>query len=143
MLEMPESQQRRIYRWGSHYGILSDKWICETRKIASECDEYIVYTCQPDLCDLLPMEMDDIWDEEYVSVGKHIEYNGLLSIRGDTSAILETAKLQQLPIPPLPTHTIHDIPKTSLKMPVKNNPIYTKAPRKVHSGSDRKCLIRD
>lgn len=98
-----EPQKRRVYRWGTHWGILgpSGKWICESRTQMMATDEYLVEACVPRPMDVLPKEMDDIWEEEYISLPKGLEYTGLVILRGDGATVLELAGLHGLPTPVL------------------------------------------
>lgn len=100
---LSESQKRRVYRWGTHWGILGpdNKWLCESRTQMTVSVDYLVEYCAPTSMDILPKEMDDIWEEEYVSFPKG-EYTGLVILKGDTGTVLETAAALGLPRPVLP-----------------------------------------
>jgi hypothetical protein len=139
VLEMPETRTRRMYRWGTHWGILGAAWSCETRQESpASTDACIVEVCTPVTVDVLPAEMDDLWEEEYVSFPKGLEYNGLVMIRGDARTVLETAVAQGLPTPVLP------LPE-SVSAPPYKHLTYTPKPHAKPQAlrKERRCFIRD
>ncbi len=102
VLEIGESLKRRVYRWGTHVGILEDgKWHHESRMTINTFN-YIVEVCTPSPMNILPIEIDDIWEEEYVPISKSLEYTGLVVLKGDARTVLETAATHGLPTPDLP-----------------------------------------
>jgi hypothetical protein len=139
--ELENPQKRRVYRWGSHWGILDgDRWQTESRRPCvanADWEPGLVEECRtiPD-AHIVPMEVDDIWEEEYVSLAKGaVEYNGLVSIRGDGRTVLEMAAKHGLPTPALkPTAVI-----SNSQLPQRNPRFQqNQSPR-----PQRRCLIRD
>jgi hypothetical protein len=120
-IELPEPLKRRVYRFGTLWGILEDgKWICERRVPILQNAEYIVEACTSHQCDVLPKEIDDLWEEEYVPLSKGIEYTGLLKVHGDYKTVLEILATQGLPsltLPALPALPALHAPST---IPVKS-----------------------
>ncbi len=140
--DLGETQKRRIYRWGTHWGILEgDRWRTESRRPqATDWEPGLVEECKI-LADahIVPMEVDDLWEEEYISLTKGagvLEYNGLVSLRGEARTVLEMAAQQGLPTPALSSPT----PPPAVPM--------TREETKRHQGyqqrrPQRRCLIRD
>lgn len=102
-----EAQKRRVYRWGTHWGTLASGWSCESRTQVTANDDFLVESCTFVHTDILPKEMDDIWEEEYVSLAKGLEYTGLVILKGDAGTVLELAAAQGLPTPVLPITLAH------------------------------------
>jgi hypothetical protein len=128
-------KKRRIYRWGIHWGILDNQWICEKRIVLESSDSMIVEQCMQST-ELPPKDVDDIWEEEYCSM-KGLEYNGLVFLKGTREEVLEIAKSQGLPIPGLSGLPVLHAPST----PVTNARVtHTRAYDKYDK---RKCLIQD
>lgn len=89
---------RRIYRWGSYWGILDlntsssvsvptnmrslRPWVTEKRVAITETSAYILESIES--CDTKtpPSHIDDCWDEECVNIENIAEYSGLLSVSG-------------------------------------------------------------
>jgi hypothetical protein len=140
MLEIQEPNKRRIYRWGTLWGMLEgNKWICERRVVLKQSEDCVIESCTPVSCDILPKDMDDLWEEEYIPLSKGIEFTGLVSIMGNAKFVLEGAGNQGLPLPELPTFSeLPTQPPNLHKVPNQHKP---KFPTKSHT--DRKCLIRD
>lgn len=125
---LSETQKRRVYRWGTHWGTLGpNKWFCESRVQTTATEDYMVESCVSKQVDILPKDMDDIWEEEYVSFPKG-EYTGLVILKGDIGTVLETAASLGLPTPVLP-----------LAVPVATQPRQPWVREKAKS----RCMIQD
>ncbi len=71
-----------------------------------------MYSCTSHKCDILPKEIDDLWEEEYVPLSKGIEYTGLLKVHGDSKTVLEILATQGLPSLSLPALPALHAPST-------------------------------
>ncbi len=146
--------KRRIYRWGTLWGILEgEKWTCERRTQLQHTDECLVESCVPVQCDVLPKEVDDCWEEEYVPLSKGLEYTGLVILKGDARTVLETAGIHGLSVPSLPA-----LPQATTPIQTTNRNTYNK-PNKPHNNNNNnhnnhnpntfksnakpRCMIRD
>jgi hypothetical protein len=141
--------KRRIYRWGTLWGILEgEKWICERRIQLHHTDEYLVESCIPVQCDILPKDVDDCWEEEYIPLSKGLEYTGLVIVKGDAKSVLEIVGIQGLPTPSLPiqssdSNTIKPIQTTKTsKATNTTNAIHTHQ-NKVNRNVGKRCMIKD
>ncbi len=142
---MGEPLKRRVYRWGTHVGILEDgKWHHETRMPCATNASYLAELCAPAPMNVMPMEMDDIWEEEYVPISKSLEYTGLVVVKGDARTVLETAATHGLPTPDLPivsTSTAVAPPSTSHNPHMRT---YSSRHATVQkTGVGRRCMILD
>ena len=140
MLELPEPKKRRMYRWGSHWLSIEDKIVCEKRIPHSTSDSMIVEVIEPASCTILPKEIDDLWEEDFIVFPNGIEYNGLVFLKGGKE-VLEIAESQGLPLPSLPPlsslPSLPNAPKPispSTSGPAKQNHVVKKS---------RVCMIRD
>ena len=61
----------------------------------------IVEHAIPMSAQIIPKDMDDLWEEEYIPLSKGLEYNGLVIIQGDRETVLRIAEQHGLPTPPL------------------------------------------
>ncbi len=157
-IELPEfNTKRRVYRWGTLWGILEDgKWICERRVPILQTAEYIVEVCTSHQCDVLPNEVDDLWEEEYVPLSKGIEYTGLLKVYGDSKTVLEilaTHGLPSLTLPALPSSALPSTPHApSTKSIQPTHPTHSTKPTHYNNNNnnhnrsgrtEKRCMIRD
>lgn len=142
-------QKRLVYRWGSHWGILEgDRWRIESRVgTAGTWEPGLVEECRP-VQDtyIVPVELDDLWEEEYVSLSKGgLEYNGLVMLRGDGRTVLEMAEKQGLPLPPVVLAQVQTpVQAIQYNRHVRDQP--RDQPRYQHNkphNAQRRCLIRD
>ncbi len=135
----PATLKRRVYRFGTLWGILEDgKWTCERRVPILQTAEYIVEACTVYQCDVLPKEVDDLWEEEYVPLSKGIEYTGLLKVYGDSKTVLEilaTHGLPSLTLPALPS-----TPSTQTGVPSVKPTHYNNNQK---GRTEKRCMIRD
>ncbi len=142
-MEIGEPLKRRVYRWGTHVGILEDgKWHHETRMPCATNASYLSELCTPTPMNVMPMEMDDIWEEEYVPISKSLEYTGLVVLKGDARTVLETAATHGLPTPDLPATAI----TTQANHTSQNNHNSNISHAKSHAFVPKpkaRCLIRD
>ena len=100
-ITLPDIKQRRVYRWGTLW-CSCDPWTCERRTVEEDTEECRVERCETITCDRLPMEVDDIWEEDVCAFPKGLEYNGLVSVKGGRESVLETVAAHGLPTPSLP-----------------------------------------
>ncbi len=95
---------RRIYRWGSMWGSLElpkGTWAAEKRTALSESQQGVLESVVVQTHLLPPVHVDDMWEEEVVSLAATAEYNGLVSVFGTQTAIEAWCKHADLPVPPL------------------------------------------
>ena len=96
---------RRIYRWGSMWGSLElpkgGAWAAEKRTALSESPQGVLESVVVQTHLLPPVHVDDMWEEEVVSLVSTAEYNGLVSVFGTQTAIEAWCKHADLPVPPL------------------------------------------
>jgi hypothetical protein len=98
-----EPNTRRIYRWGTMWGVMAaETWSCESRTSLQDSPSFLVELYTPIRCDILPNQLDDVWEEEYFSISTQIEYNGHLIIKGGRDDVLKIVEQLGLPIPSLP-----------------------------------------
>jgi hypothetical protein len=124
-VDLPAVKKRRVYRWGTRWGILGDGWMCEKRETIHSSETMIVEMCSS-CSELPPKDVDDLWEEDYCCM-KGLEYNGLVFLKGSREEVLEVAKRQGLPMPDLP-----------VLAPSQSTPSKGHDKRKPKS-----CLIRD
>ncbi len=151
MSEMPESRKRRVYRWGTRWGTLAERrWSVEIRQPTTANDTtntYLLEECIPQVdTTVIPQEVDDLWEEEYVSLAKdgNLEYNGLVMIRGDARTVLEIAESQGLPVPlNISSAALQPLPQSqpqSQTLQKQCQPHYQHKPK---WQSHNRCMIRD
>lgn len=104
--KQPTVQTRRIYRWGTMWGILQTSktsgsgssggaWIAENRlNVASST--HILDSVKRSQHLLPPPSIDDLWEEEVVQIDNTAEFNGLLSITGNLLEIQEWCRKHDL-----------------------------------------------
>lgn len=113
--QTPPYHKRRIYRWGTMWGILQrsntsgsskDVWVAENRvpavlspslspspSLPSAHVQEVVTRSQHRLP---PPHVDDIWEEEVVHIDDVAEFNGLLSVTGTSTEIQAWCKKYNL-----------------------------------------------
>ncbi len=105
--QLPEPTIRRTYRWGTMWGIFQNgQWTVEKRK-QIQMDSYLLEeVTQCSQVQAPPPVVDDVWDEEIVSVNE-MEYNGAtISVILPSIILKKWCSKYALAIPDIPDGTI-------------------------------------
>jgi hypothetical protein len=149
--------QQRIYRWGSRWGVMKEgKWSVEERFPRDDLGspEYpLVEECRPCGEFAPPKDVEDLWEEEVISINGG-EYTGVLTaIVGNQEEMESFCREYDLPVASLPVASlpvaslpVASLPVASLpvaSLPVASTPLPTSTKKTLHSNTQRRCFIVD